>query len=111
MTIINDNRGVAYGPDNPVSTTIVGSLAKAISSIMGAFAVSTTAVPKAIANKNCTIHVLSGNCWINPLAVAVADATAIKLLSGMILDLRVASSLSLISDATGASVQIIVWSD
>lgn len=93
----------------PIS--VVGGLAKPVSSLYGAFAVSTTAVPKDIANKNCTIHVLTGNCWVNPLAVAVADSTAIKLLSGMILDLRVTSSLSLISDATGASVQIIVWSD
>lgn len=90
---------------------LVNNLMKRVGTIMGAFAVSTTAVPKAIANQNCTIHVLTGNCWVNPLAVAVANATAIKLLSGMILDMNVASSLSLISDATGASVQVIVWSD
>lgn len=94
-----------------MQVSIIGSLAKAVNSFFGAFSVSTTAIPKAIANKVATVHVLSGNVWINPTTTAVADATAIKLLSGMILDLRVLSSLSLISDATGASVQIIVWEE
>ena len=88
-----------------------GSKMRTVDSIIGTFAVSTSAVAKTIADKNATVHILSGNCWINPLATAVADATAIKLLSGMVLDLRVAATLSLISDATGASVQIIVWED
>ncbi len=91
--------------------SVTGSKMRQVDSIMGAFAVSTSAVAKTITDKNCTVHILSGNCWINPLATAVADATAIKLLSGMVMDLRVAETLSLISDATGASVQIIVWED
>ena len=93
------------------SMQLSGSKMRQVESIMGAFAVSTSAISKTIADKNVTVHILSGNCWINPLATAVADATAIKLLSGMVLDLRVAATLSLISDATGASVQIIVWED
>ena len=95
--------------DGSVNAQLTGSLMLLVDSIIGAFAVSTSAVPKTIVNKNCTVHALSGNCWINPLATAVADATAIKLLPGMTLDLRVASSLSLISDSTGATVQVIVW--
>ena len=97
--------------DGAALVTLSGSKMRQVDSIMGAFAVSTSAVAKTISDKNCTVHILSGNCWINPLATAVADATAIKLLSGMVLDLRVAATLSLISDATGASVQIIVWED
>jgi len=93
------------------SMQLSGSKMRTVDSIMGTFEVSTSAVAKTIADKNATVHILSGNCWINPLATAVADATAIKLLSGMVLDLRVAATLSLISDATGASVQIIVWED
>ena len=79
--------------------------------IYGVFAVGAAAVTKAITNRLCTVNVLSGNCWINPSAAAVADATAIKLTlaTGNTLDLIVAGDLSLISDATGASVQIIVW--
>jgi hypothetical protein len=78
-----------------------------VGTIYGAFAVGTTAVPKAINGKLCTVNVLSGTVWINPNAVAVADATAIKLTGAI--DLVVDGNLSLISDATGASIQIIVW--
>jgi len=86
-----------------------GSKFKQVSSILGAFAVSTTAVAKAINGKDCTVNVLTGSVWINPNATAVADATAIKL-TGTI-DLNAIGNLSLISDATGASVQIILWQD
>ena len=100
---------VPVSDTNPMPSKLTGSIMPLVDSIIGAFAVSTSAVPKSIANKNCTVHVLAGNCWINPLATAVADNTAIKLLPGMTLDLRAASSLSLISDSTGATVQVIVW--
>ena len=82
---------------------------KRVGTIMGAFNVAAAAVDKAINGKDCTVNVLTGSVWINPNATAVADATAIKL-TGTI-DLNVAGNLSLISDATGASVQIIVWQD
>jgi len=82
-----------------------------MSKSFGAFAVSTTAIPKAIGGKDCTVNVLTGSVWINPNATAVADATAIKLGVGMSIDINVAANLSLISDATGASVQVIAWGD
>jgi hypothetical protein len=84
---------------------------KQVSSIIGAFNVAAVAVNKAINGKDCTVNVLSGAVWINPLATAVANDTAIKLISGNAIDINVAGNLSLISDATGASVQIIVWED
>jgi hypothetical protein len=77
----------------------------------GAFSVSTTAVSKTINGLNCTVNVLSGSCWINTERTAVANATSIKLTVGSSIDLNVSGNLSLISDATGASVQIIVWED
>jgi hypothetical protein len=86
-----------------------GSRFKQVSSLHGAFNVGTTAVAKAINGKDCTVNVLSGTVWINPNGTAIADATSIKL-TGTI-DLNVTGNLSLISDATGASVQIIVWGD
>lgn len=89
---------------NPGAMQLTGSR---VSTIYGAFSVGTSAVTKAINGKTCTVHVLSGTAWINPLAVAVADATAIKVTGAI--DLSVAGNLSLISDATGASVQVIVW--
>jgi hypothetical protein len=82
---------------------------KKVDSIYGAFAVSTTALAKAITGKDCTVNVLAGTVWINPNATAVANDTAIKLTGAI--DLNVAGNLSLISDATGATVQIIVWAD
>ena len=89
----------------------VKEVGRSVALIYGPFAVGAAAVDRAITNRLCTVNVLSGNCWINPNAAAVADATAIKLAlsTGNILDLVVAGNLSLISDATGASVQIIVW--
>ncbi|MFT9498249.1 hypothetical protein [Anaerosolibacter sp.] len=82
---------------------------KEVYQIYGSFAVSTTAVPKAINGRNCTVNVLTGTIWINPTATAVADATAIKVTGAI--DLRVKNTLSLISDSTGAIVQIIVWEE
>lgn len=113
VKILNEAGGnyANVNSDGTLDVRVSGSKMRQVDSIMGAFAVSTSAISKTIADKNCTVHILSGNCWINPLATAVADATAIKLLSGMVMDLRVAATLSLISDATGASVQIIVWED
>lgn len=83
--------------------------AKRVKTIYGNFAVNTTVVNKAINDKDCTIHVLTGDCWVNPSGVAVADTTSIKLEKGMILDLHVMGNLSLISNATGSTVQVIVW--
>lgn len=88
-------------------TLVVAVSGSNVSVIYGAFAVGTSAVSKAINGKECTVNVLSGTAWINPNAVAVADATAIKLTGAI--DLVVDENLSLISDAIGASVQIIVW--
>ena len=83
--------------------------AKRVKTIYGEFAVSTAEIKKEIFDKDCTIHVLTGNCWVNPLSVAVADETTILLQEGMILDLHVMGNLSLISDSEGATVQIILW--
>ena len=92
-----------FTPANPASVQLTG---RRVSVIYPAFAVGTTAVPKAINGKLCTINVLSGSAWINPLATA-ETATAFKLTGAI--DMIVDTNLSLISDATGASVQIIVW--
>jgi hypothetical protein len=90
-----------------------GSGFKRVDTIYGAFNVVGVAVAKAINGKPCTVHVLSGNLWINPLDTAVADDTAIKLsaASGSFIDLTVETNLSCISDVTGATAQIIVWGD
>lgn len=52
---------------------------------------------------------MSGNIWINPLDTAVANATSIKLLAGQSLDLVAEDVLSIISDGSGATYQILFW--
>lgn len=84
---------------------------KRVKQIYGAFNVSTSEVTKAINGRDCTIHVLSGSVWVNPNDTAVADDTSIKMTSGMVLDINCSGNLSLISDATGSTVQIIVWEE
>jgi len=56
-----------------------------------------------------TFMCVSGNIWVNPLTTAVADATALKLTAGQAIDLVVMDVLSLISDASGATYQIVEW--
>jgi len=93
---------------NPASVQLTGSLFPVVINIIPAFAVSTTAVPQSFTNQNITVHVLSGNCWYNPNTTSTTS-NGFKLLPGMAIDLRVNGTLSLISDSTGATVQIAVW--
>ena len=85
---------------------------KRISRILGSFPVAQTSLPINIGGLNATMQVLSGNLWINNVKVAVADSTCFVLSStaSPILDIN-ADTLNMISDATGATVQIIVWDD
>lgn len=82
---------------------------KNISSIVANLALTATPTPQTF-NGSITLNVLSGNVWIDPTQTA-SSTTGLKLLSGNVIDLRVKGTLSLISDATGATVQIIVWED
>lgn len=80
-----------------------------IKSITGVTAVDATADAIAINGQAITLQCVSGNLWMNPLITAVANATALKLTAGMALDLVVRGTLSLISDGSGATYQIIYW--
>lgn len=77
-----------------------------MSKYLGVFTATVNAVSKKVGGQ-CTVHVAAGNCWINPDTIAVADVTSIKLIAGMQFDLNVDGNLSVISDATNATVQII----
>ena len=56
-----------------------------------------------------TFEVVSGNVWINDKTVAVADATAFKLLAGQVFNLVPrTNALSFISD-TAATIQVVIW--
>ncbi len=80
-----------------------------IKKIVGVTGVDNTADLIAIGGESITFVCVSGNIWINPSATAVANATALKLTAGQAIDLVVKGSLSIISDSTGATYQIITW--
>ena len=59
-----------------------------------------------------TLQVVTGNVWLNDKITAVADATALKRTAGQTIDLVPrTNALSLISDATGATIQAVIWAD
>lgn len=80
-----------------------------IKSITGVTAIDASADSIAVNGQPITFQCVSGNIWINPLDTAVANTTAFKMTAGMALDLVVMGNLSIISDASGATYQIIVW--
>lgn len=80
-----------------------------VKKIIGVTAQDNTADSVVINGDSITVICMTGNLWINPLATAVANATALKLVAGMSVDLVVKDSLSLISDGSGASYQIVHW--
>jgi len=80
-----------------------------VKSITGVTAIDNSADAVALVDQDITFMCVTGNIWINPLITAVADATALKLVAGQSIDLNVAASLSLISDGSGGTYQIIVW--
>lgn len=81
-------------------------LAKAI---VGVTAIDNSADAISCNYDDITFINVSGNIWINPLITAVADATAIKLTVGQSIDLKVATTLSIISDGSGGTYQYIKW--
>lgn len=85
---------------------------KRINKIIGSFAVSTTSIATTLGGLNATINVLTGNVWINDKITAVADSTAFKMssASASVLDIN-ADTINMISDASGATVQLIIWDD
>lgn len=80
-----------------------------VRSIIPSTHVTTTATPKSIQG-NCTVMCITGNLWIDPTTDATA-ATGYKITAGQSINLFVTASLSLISDATGADFQIIIYQD
>jgi hypothetical protein len=85
---------------------------KRISKIIGSFAVAQVSQAINIGGLNATLQVITGNLWINDKIPAVANSTSFALTSTVmpILDIN-ADTLNIISDVTGATVQIIVWED
>jgi len=60
--------------------------------------------------EDITIHVLSGNVWVKDSVVTQLDTLrGKKLTAGMVIDLNVKDRISIISDATGAVIEVICW--
>ena len=84
-------------------------IAKKIRTILGVTAIDGTADSIAIGGYDVTFFDVSGNIWINPNAVAVANTTAFKLVAGESITIYVNGTLSIISDVTGGTYQYIIW--
>lgn len=80
-------------------------LGRKVSVIHGGFDVGTSALSKPINGRLCTINVLSGVVWVDPLGTATQSSIE---LTGA-LDIVVDGDISLVSNDDGAKVQIIVW--
>lgn len=80
-----------------------------VKAITGVTAATTTVTNITMSNDDVTLMCVSGELWVNPLITAVANATAFKLVAGQTIDLNVAATLSLISNASGAEYQLIKW--
>ena len=59
-------------------------------------------------NFSITVECMCGDVWVNPLAVATTD-NGYRLTDGALLDIKVESFLSVISDSTLAVVQAFIW--
>lgn len=79
--------------------------------LLGVTALDNSADALAFKNEMVTFYCVSGNIWLNPKITAVADTTAFKLVAGQSIDLNVVATLSIISDASGATYEYIVWED
>lgn len=84
-----------------------------IKKIVGVTALDATADTLAEYGENISFVCVTGNIWLNPNATAVADATAFKLTAGDGIDFASRSDrgVSIISDATGATYEYVVWGD
>ncbi len=80
-----------------------------VKAITGVTALSTDAVSIPVNGAAITFVCVSGSIWVNPLATAIADSTAFNLVAGQALDLVVKGNLSIISNSSGATYQIIFW--
>ena len=82
-----------------------------IKRILGVTAIDNSADALSFNRENVTFKCVSGNIWINPNATAVANTTAFLLTAGNSINLRVDSTLSIISDVSGGTYEYIVWKE
>jgi hypothetical protein len=78
-------------------------------SILGVTAIDGTADTIAVKGQCIQFINVSGNIWINPLGVAVANTTSLKTVAGDVIELLVTGNLSIISDGSGGTYQYIIY--
>lgn len=90
----------------------LGDSYKTQSSIMPTFAVGVGITTKTIGGKNISLQDITGNIWVSLVGdAAITTLTGYKLTAGAVVECYVAANITLISDATGGTAQIIVWSN
>jgi hypothetical protein len=87
----------------------LGSISPVQSSIIPSFAVAQTSIPVAINGKNISLNCITGNLWVSLLGGTVTALNGYLLTAGGTIEGYVAGNVSVISDVTGATCQILVW--
>lgn len=77
--------------------------------IISNIAVTETPTVISVLGRDCKIQSVSGNTWINSLGVATTTGDSFLLPTGASIDLTVSNDLSILSDATGSTVQILIY--
>jgi hypothetical protein len=87
-----------------------GNTFKTQSSILPTFAVSTLLVTQVIGGKNISLQDITGNIWVSLTgSVGLTAANGFKLTAGAMVECYITTNLTLISDGTGGTAQIMIW--
>lgn len=87
----------------------LGSVSPVQSAIISSFAITTAITTKIIGGHNISLQVLTGNIWIDLLGGVVTAVNGYKATTGTVIEAYVAGNVTLISDVTGGTAQIMVW--
>lgn len=88
----------------------IGDSYKTQSSIVPTFAITTAITTQIIGGKNISIQDISGNLWISLTGdAAITALTGFKMTAGAIIEAYVAANITMISDGSGSTAQIMVW--
>ena len=90
----------------------IGDSYKTQSSIIPTFSVTTGITTQTITGKNVSIQDLTGNLWISLTGdAAITALTGYKATAGTVIEAYIAGNITMISDGSGATAQIIIWSN
>jgi hypothetical protein len=87
----------------------LGSVGGSQSSIFPTFAITTAITTKIINGHSISLQVLTGNVWIDLKGGVVTAANGYKVTAGSVIESYVEGNVTLISDVTGGTAQILIW--